>query len=66
EYLVEKICGKRFEQGRPQLLIKWLGYGPQHNTWEPMENLGGCVQMICDYESRLHSQAKISSMQNDM
>lgn len=38
-YSVEKILSKRMRKGREEYLIKWLGYGPKHNTWEPRENI---------------------------
>ena len=34
-YEVEKILDNRDSQ----YLVKWVGYGPEANTWEPVENL---------------------------
>ena len=34
-YEVEKILDYRDSQH----LVKWVGYGPEANTWEPVENL---------------------------
>lgn len=28
-----------------EFLIKWSGFGPQHNTWEPFENLGSALKI---------------------
>ena len=27
-------------------LLKWLGYGPAHNTWEPEKNLINCSEVL--------------------
>lgn len=53
EFVVEKICGKRFNHGRPELLVKWMGFPDQDNSWEPLENLGNCIEMVCDFEAEL-------------
>ncbi|KAH8331381.1 hypothetical protein KR074_002020, partial [Drosophila pseudoananassae] len=53
EFVVEKISGKRFNNGRPELLVKWSGYAEQDSSWEPLENLGNCIQMVCEFEAEL-------------
>lgn len=53
EYLVEKITGKRYWNGRPQVLVKWEGYPPEESTWEPMENIGNCMVLLADFEAEL-------------
>lgn len=45
-YVVEKIVDKR-----PLYLVKWLGYPQSENTWEPIENLASCPEMIEDFEA---------------
>jgi hypothetical protein len=37
EFEVEAILNKRQVRGRTQLLVKWKGYGPKHNSWEPLD-----------------------------
>ncbi|OXA57083.1 uncharacterized protein LOC110847934 isoform X2 [Folsomia candida] len=65
EYIVEKIVGKKFidtEDG--ELLhyhIKWKGWGPAHNTWEPLDNLQGCQEMVERYES-----SRLNKRDNDV
>ena len=34
EYLVEEVLNSRMFRRRLQFLIKWEGYGVEHNTWE--------------------------------
>jgi hypothetical protein len=35
EYWVESILKHTTRWGKRQFLVKWLGYGHEHNTWEP-------------------------------
>lgn len=41
EYLVEKILGERYDPrtGRRVFRVRWQGYTPEHDTWEPETNL---------------------------
>ncbi|KAI5258684.1 hypothetical protein E4T42_00559 [Aureobasidium subglaciale] len=38
EYSVEKIIAEKNDEGYPQYLVKWEGYGLHRATWEPVEN----------------------------
>ena len=29
-----------------EFLVKWLGYGLEHNTWEPESNLTNCPEVL--------------------
>ena len=51
QYEVDEILDHRL-QGRSkkrQFLVKWLGYGPEHNTWEPEGNLTNCSEVMQAY-----------------
>ncbi|QRV84414.1 Retrotransposable element Tf2 protein [Ceratobasidium sp. AG-Ba] len=39
EYEVEKILDSRKRRNQVQYLVHWKGYGPESNTWEPLEHL---------------------------
>lgn len=38
-YTVEDIVKQRVRNGRPEYLIKWLGFPASHNTWEAEANI---------------------------
>jgi hypothetical protein len=61
EYEVEKILGHDRVNGRPYYLVKWTGYDTSENTWEPIENLTGCSQLVKQYHRQKgprHSRRK--------
>ncbi|QRV99064.1 Retrotransposable element Tf2 protein [Ceratobasidium sp. AG-Ba] len=39
EYEVERILDSRKRRNQVQYLVHWKGYGPESNTWEPLEHL---------------------------
>ncbi|GAQ93053.1 hypothetical protein KFL_012730010 [Klebsormidium nitens] len=53
EYEVERTLdnptGKRGKGTKTEFLVKWLGYGPEHNTWEPEKNLTNCKDILEEY-----------------
>jgi len=51
---VEKIVGKRFHHGRPQVLVKWVGFPDEEISWEPMENVANAIGLLCDFEAELN------------
>ncbi|KAL7850607.1 hypothetical protein SRHO_G00199560 [Serrasalmus rhombeus] len=38
-FAVESIEKKRVRKGRIEYLVKWRGWSPKYNTWEPEENI---------------------------
>jgi len=52
DFVVEKIVGKRFNHKKRQVeyLLKWEGYPPEQNTWEPLSNLTTCKSLLQEYE----------------
>jgi hypothetical protein len=56
EFEVETILSHRDKKrGRGttrEYLVKWTGYGPEHNTWEPERHLSNCPDSIKAYWDR--------------
>jgi hypothetical protein len=47
---VEAILAMRKMKGQErQYLIRWKGYTPEWDTWEPIENLDGCQKLLDDF-----------------
>lgn len=38
-FAVESIEKKRSRKGKVEYLVKWRGWSPKYNTWEPEENI---------------------------
>ena len=69
EYEVDRILEHRDRHLRKrglktEYLIRWLGYGPEHNCWEPEANLQGCPKSVQQYwkslEEKQATHAKVS------
>ncbi|KAF3654583.1 putative ABC transporter C family member 9-like [Capsicum annuum] len=54
-YEIEVIRMKRVRKGKVQYLIKWRGWPETANTWEPLENLMTCYDVIDAFEESLLS-----------
>ena len=56
EYEVERILDKRVTKHRRksdavEYLIKWLGYGHEHNSWEPAKALANAQELVQTFEN---------------
>lgn len=62
-YEVEKVVDKRVRRyGRTnvtQYLVRWLGYGPEHDEWKSLTALSFCLDLIEDYEAAHRTTAAI-------
>ncbi|OVA15762.1 Chromo domain/shadow [Macleaya cordata] len=60
-YEIEDVRRKRVRKGQVQYLIKWRGWPETANTWEPLENLQSCSEVIDAFEeSLIASKNKLS------
>ena len=47
QYDIDSVLAVRqSSKRRREFLVKWLGYGPEHNTWEPESNLTTCSEVL--------------------
>ena len=58
DFEVEEIVDHRPKgEGRTnrkvEYRVKWVGYGPKNNTWEPFENLEGAPDALNDYWAKI-------------
>ena len=52
-YEPEKVLAQRIAKGGvTQFQVKWKGYDNKDNTWEPIEHLAGCEDMISEFNER--------------
>ncbi|XP_046550601.1 testis-specific chromodomain protein Y 2-like [Haliotis rubra] len=62
-YEVERILCMRQINGVGEYRIKWKGFpSPEFDTWEPLENLGSCKQLLKQFEEnnrKKESQKKV-------
>ncbi|KAG6872043.1 hypothetical protein C0995_013632 [Termitomyces sp. Mi166 len=48
-YKVEKILDFHVYWSKVHYLVWWLRYGPENNTWESFDNLGGAADVLQDF-----------------
>ena len=51
-YEPEKVIAERLAKGVTQYQVSWAGFNAKHNTWEPIEHLAGCEDLIADMKER--------------
>jgi hypothetical protein len=59
EYEVEAVLSHRFKRGdKLEYLIRWKGYGHEHDTWETEENCSNSSDLITEYWNRVKVQTE--------
>jgi hypothetical protein len=51
-FQVESIRKERGSKENPQFLVKWQGYPEHDNTWEPLDHLDDCDDLIEEFRMR--------------
>ena len=58
EYEVEEILDVRVNKdGQSEYLVKWKGYEPECNQWEPVKHLTNCAGRVHDFHQRHLNQS---------
>ena len=60
-YEPEKIIGQGLSKGITQFNVKWVGWADKDNTWEPIEHLAGCEDMIAGFMPLARSEVFTSN-----
>lgn len=55
-WTVERLLNHRKSRNKMEYLVKWEGFGEEHNTWEPDTNLLTCDELISAYWRSVGSQ----------
>ena len=61
EWEVDEIVNSKKGKGDVVYKVKWKGYGPEENTWEPRENLEGSKELLDKYHKKLFKKARDSA-----
>ncbi|KAF8760805.1 Chromo (CHRromatin Organization MOdifier) domain [Rhizoctonia solani] len=56
EYTVERILDSKKVGRQVKYLVKWKGYGPEDNTWEPKAHLANAPEKLAKFH-REHPEA---------
>lgn len=62
---VKRRIKNRRQQFITEFLIKWKGYGHEHNTWEPAANLANCAEAVQEYWDRRETTATANAARDD-
>ena len=57
EWEVEKILDTRVNRGKTEYLVRWQGFAPAEDSWQPADNLH-CPDKVAEYEESLIERAK--------
>ena len=67
-YIVEKVIDKcKADDGDIYFLIKWKGYDEKYNTWESLEHVKNCMDLVVEFEETkgAHENSNYSPLFSD-
>ena len=51
EFVVEQILNRKVLRGKRHYLVRWQGLPAAEDSWEPVEHLTHCPDMLAEYEA---------------
>ena len=61
EHKVDKLVGfRQSSSGKREYKVRWEGYGPTDDTWEPVAHLSGVLDLVERYDAALKERAEQS------
>ena len=63
EYEVEKIVDRRKRYGKMQFPVRWKGYGPEEDTWEPTASLRNAQRILKAYKDSVRQEIQLHNAQ---
>ncbi|MGH3056499.1 MAG: chromo domain-containing protein, partial [Gaiellaceae bacterium] len=55
-----KMPGKARNKTKRYFLIRWEGFPPSEDTWEPEENLRGCTESLQEYWRTVRMRGRLT------
>lgn len=52
QFEVESLLDRKEVEGVPRYRVRWKGYTPDDDTWEPLENLQAILPLVQAFEAR--------------
>ena len=52
EYVVEEAHNSQKYRRKLQYLVRWKGYAPEYDSWEPVSNLGNAEDLVKAFHER--------------
>ncbi|XP_041454803.1 chromodomain Y-like protein 2 [Lytechinus variegatus] len=62
-YEVERILARRrTRKGKLEYMVRWKNFGSEEDTWEPLENLGDCMELVEEFNQKTMKDGKFERL----
>ncbi len=66
EFEVNDILDSRIRRRRVEYLIDWKGYGPQDRTWQTLDTLSHCMNLLKEFHTRYPMKPGLLALQTHL